>query len=554
MARINRDGYRRLIIFQPRTGYVVDIRPPILPSQRALPAYSYNPVQAGGREHVVTRRASWSLPVSDGEIGRALEVMACLAGSGCPVRVIGFGRKKHSVWLEDSSLIMTDARQGSGAFAPDVADIVNTLVQPCIFDSDSLIDGIPWNCTEAALDPDSGSGAGAQYILTKDALTAYDGPFFVCSPGDSVDLDGTYNGTSAVATFIAPVGECTLVLEGTGVTGTVSAIAWDGVTVLATAAAGVNLDVPFRTWILEVEITAADEQPRLTVIDAGEAQDIRYGLCLDCADPEAVLSSDPAWTQAVTPPLAEIAFVDDADDLYWASLSDVLGTKDRLIEGGVLYQYMGQPDYDPSTGLVWFAAERIADGLGVVGTVDPTTKVVTIIQTDANAPAGGSTFGNVSLNGNTVIWTVANKTILCNKDGSGKTTVDTFAVGRYDVAQDGTNYVISQQNFHVLRDIATAGTISSDGGSNRYRVSVTASNWWTLQNGNLVKRNISTFANEGVPLGGLGITNTVALYVDEDRDQIWVCDGGTLQYYDLAGAGGTVVENGQTMYWMTLWP
>lgn len=379
---MSREGYYRIVLFQERTGYVVDLDPrKMIPNNFGKPSQDIVTIQANGQDQIRGRNSIWPLPMVDMEISAHLGLISNNALAGCPVKAIGFGFKKHSVWLEDASFILNPYRPGRPGFASDVFTMKTGIRLPSIYEGENLIGGIPWRCTEStdfAL-PGSGAGSGSGgsiIVLSSAELSGYQGPFFEVAGGETVDIYGAYAGAGATLEFIAPIGESSLRLDG-DVTATLSAIAFDGVTVLASAVQGVSLDIPYRTWLLRIEITASNESPFLTVVDSGSIQTPRVGVCLNCGDPDAVIATDPLWTGGGGPvsPYNKIVYTIQASGL-WQADRDGANPQQIYLTSDTGLRHVG--GYDPLLDRIWFirtsrASSIHPDGTGLVTAEDNVT-------------------------------------------------------------------------------------------------------------------------------------------------------------------------------------
>ena len=298
---IRRDTtFNRLVMWQERSGSVLDVM-----GHEALAAATpkssgkYFTGSASARVDGV-EEYEFQLIKSD-LVKHAKKMMA----SQCAVHLVAFGFDTHQMWLSDSTLRAIDQRAGGGGMAGAELQLDSQYVSAAVCQVTNILECAPWNSAVAKVDvaavPGSGSGGasgeGAVYTLKTFKKTSFNGPEWIVDEGDRVTSGGTFKGSLATLSFVFPVGTARFNFVGEW-TGTIRQIGWNGGTIQEDAkTAGVDLSVTMDAtlWILEIEVTQADERPRMVLQFAGQSQGTRDGVCIECSDPAAVAGGVPPW-------------------------------------------------------------------------------------------------------------------------------------------------------------------------------------------------------------------------------------------------------------------
>lgn len=294
---IQREGYTRVVIWQPRSGFVCDIGgADALAASFPQVSESYF-VQTGKSAHLRSRSRTIRLPVFREDLRRHLRLME---EQGCEVRLLALGLSAHQTFFMDAFMRLVEREATFPALAARELVVDSRRLEAFALRSEDLLAAAMWECTDATV-----IGSGDPVLRRSDQLV-WAGPEWEVGSGDSVDSYGALSvgsGGSAVMEFICPIQGARLLLDDAGgeVSGTLEALDWEGTTVLDSASAGTALDIPERTWKLRVTITEASERPRLLVENAGAPVSPRLGVCLDCSDPSASAAEAPSWTTAAEP-------------------------------------------------------------------------------------------------------------------------------------------------------------------------------------------------------------------------------------------------------------
>jgi len=194
--------------------------------------------------------------------------------NNCPARaaLIGVEGTEHVLWHEQTRVNIESSETDPGQSAKDLV-LESSIFSPAIFRGMNLIEGVPWQATEAK---DTGSGFEMRYP-GGGYRPGYEGPAFgVGSEDVEVDMLGVPSGlTEATVQFEYPAWGSVLKLGAvTGYTldnGILKALDWDE-SVLAFVGAGQELEVPERTWYVEVGLAGTGGRPRLDVVRPGVGQ------------------------------------------------------------------------------------------------------------------------------------------------------------------------------------------------------------------------------------------------------------------------------------------
>lgn len=238
-----------------------------------------------------SRTRPFALPLIDTALIEHLRVMRF---EGCPVRLVALGRW-NVVWQEATRMELLTARSERPQFANEAFSLQSPFLHAAIWDSDSLIAGIPWLNTVPV---DIGGG---DYEMRSLNRPGYQGPYWIAD-ADTANIDecaGLVMGDLEL-TMELPIGGATVQLIGEGVTGTIEALAypnWNGASfdapeVLASSTAGGQFYLPKRTWSIRITVDAAAAQPRLIVLDPGTPLGLRTGEFRDCEPAQSLCWPD----------------------------------------------------------------------------------------------------------------------------------------------------------------------------------------------------------------------------------------------------------------------
>ena len=351
---IHRDGYDRIVIWQPRTGNVLDVM-----GNEALnigtPTSSTDYFD-GGRAEIISKDDSFGLDLIRSSQIHHLKKMI---NQGCEFRIFGIGKSVVQSWFVDTKGSLIPVRRGAGQFAGARFETVSRHKSSAICQSANVLECFPWNMTVATeRDPETpagvgsgsggiGSGSGSGGIGSGAGLGSgsgsgsgsapvwelkgrrdddFVGPLWVVSEGDSVDGFGRFSGTSAFLSYTFPVQGLRLVLTGNWA-GTLVCKSFSGIvleTFTKTMGNDLSATIPDETWTVEWTVTSAFEIPRATVDYAGQKVAPRNGECIDCSDPDAQATTVD-WSDLAP----EIFFVDtDTEEFKTLSgdFSEEIGT------------------------------------------------------------------------------------------------------------------------------------------------------------------------------------------------------------------------------------
>lgn len=482
-----RDGYDRVVIWLSNQGHVVD-----LGGHRSVGSGTPEQTEtrfnlAAGDSRARQRTNRFEISTIDDGVRAFLRLMRHM---GCKARLVAFSPGgAHEFWYQEARIQFIDRRSGDLAFAGGTVILENRIFNPGIWQSDNLLEGVPWYGAVATSD-------GVTFYLESPTLNAYEGPKWVGSSGDSVNFEGLATiATSFVLTIEFPCEDAWIRLSDAGATvfGTLEAQDWNGVTI-GTVAQGIAFKVPRKTWHLVITITAASTQPRLEVIRSGAIRDPRFGdFETDCATRVA----SPYWFEAADE--VGLGFFQTAQAFYAptyaAGENQFEAMPDYLIvssNGGS--DIAARIDVIPVTGGVFGAAQNIVSGRGQIGRIyvdyvndwiyfaqreaaNDTVKVSRIRPNGTaeedlfNTGEGAAASHGCHLDydqdaGTFLIRTSNNKTIEINDDGTGKRTVDTASAQTWDIcyARNGSNYFRGSSTFFIRGILATGGISESISG------------------------------------------------------------------------------------------
>lgn len=355
---IHRDGYDRVVIWQERTGNVLDVM-----GNEALnigtPVGSTDYFD-GGKAEVISKDDAFRLDLLKGD---ALHHLKKMVRQGCEFRLFGIGRSVVQTWFVNTKASLVPTRRGAGSMAGARFETVSRHKSSAICQSVNVLECFPWNMSVAVertetVSPGSGSGSGSGspagsgeqtvsvWELRSRRDDTFEGPLWIVAEGTSVDGLGRLTKTpssSASLTYTFPVQGVRLLLTGNWA-GTLVCKSYLGVeldTFTKTNGNDLSVTIPDETWTVEWTVTEAFEQPRAVVEYAGQKVAARNGACVDCSDPNAQAASVD-WSDLAP----EIFFIDaDTDEFKTLSgdFAEELGTGLDLSPYSIIDIAMHQP-------------------------------------------------------------------------------------------------------------------------------------------------------------------------------------------------------------------
>lgn len=291
MSNRARDGFRRIVVFQPRSGWVADM----VSGQFGQPSYEATEdyFETGqGRKVPVSRSRRWTIPVVDLNVAHQLEVMQ---REGCEVQAIGVGFNLHTMWFSSSSINVVPYRTRAGSLGGVNLVLENSLFNTGIYQGESIVSGIPWECETGVLD-----SSDSNYYFN--GATGYDGPRWDVSGTDAeVDADGGLTASASgdpVLDIYFPLGGAVIQNFGTWA-GSVVQLDWSGATLSTnghnSAATGTTDLVEDECWKLRITVTSSSQIPDIRIASPGAAT-LRTGGCIDCATASATFTGPPGWS------------------------------------------------------------------------------------------------------------------------------------------------------------------------------------------------------------------------------------------------------------------
>jgi len=306
-----RGQIHRAVFYQEQTGHVVDAH-----ARFAMPSpivsTSENYVTIDGAEEVISRDRTLEF-----QLLRECDIshLRQMKGQCWPVRCLVIGFDRHDVWAVGESLDMIDIRRGPANMAGALARLQSHVFDGAIYQSDNIIEGIPWACTSSTALPQApagGSGSGAapvasgsgmvdQWALLRLHQSGWVGPFWdPMAAGTSVDFSGVLDkgsNPSPNLSMVLPIQGATLLLTG-GWTGSVSYFDWSGNALPASIAKTVDINdvsgkVPDGTWSILITVLASDEQPIVRITSPGPLIDPRPGIYVGS---DGVQAGIPIWS------------------------------------------------------------------------------------------------------------------------------------------------------------------------------------------------------------------------------------------------------------------
>lgn len=289
MSTPARDGFRRIVIFQPRSGWVADMGAGQFQAPRFDMSEGY--FHSGqGRQEPVSRARRWRIPVIDVNVAAQLRTMA---REGCEVQAIGVGWNYHTVWLSSSAINVVPYRSQAGSFGGVEVILENSLYETGIWQDRNILGGIPWACQTGTLD-------GSDYYFP--GPDGYDGPRWEvfgtdASTDGAGDLTVSASGDPIVDIYF-PLGGAIIQNFGTW-QGSVVQLDYSGATLSTNghnaAAVGTTDVVEDECWKLRITVTSASQIPDVRISSPG-ASTLRVGGCIDCSNQLATFTGPPTWS------------------------------------------------------------------------------------------------------------------------------------------------------------------------------------------------------------------------------------------------------------------
>lgn len=307
-----RTQFGRIVFFQTRTGFCVDIGPSeALTSQGPGTTEEFLVVE--GTELAISRSHFFQVPVL---MAHHIEILRTMSQLGCDTRVYALAGAAgvSQVWdVPDSKLIVEDINRGPRNFGGALVTLRSSIYSGAIFQGRNLLSGIPFECTRTitvfnvdGLGCGSGFGSGGSGQGQDLALRSFNGDHFVgpyWSPdavGASVDMSGRLTlGTASGLDLstIFPLQGATLQFSGE-FSLTWSFYDWNSQLVSSGSHTGLGTTdvlVPSNAWRFDINVTEASSIPNLEVVSPGLALDPRIGDCVDCSNFNAVATRTPQW-------------------------------------------------------------------------------------------------------------------------------------------------------------------------------------------------------------------------------------------------------------------
>lgn len=283
------DGFRRIVVFQPRSGWVADIvAGGFQPSQYDEPEEYF--ATGEGRQVAVSRARKWVIPVVDIDAAHQLRIMA---REGCEVQAIGIGYNFHTMWLGSSAINFVPFRSGPGTASGGRLILDNSKFETGIWHDRNILGGIPWECQ-------TGTADGSDYFFP--GPDGYDGPRWEVFGTDATtdgagDLTVSASGDPTVDIYF-PLGGAVIQNYGTW-QGSVVQLDYSGATLSTNghnaAAVGTTDVVEDECWKLRITVTSASQIPDVRIASPGAAT-LRVGGCIDCSNPLATFTGPPGWS------------------------------------------------------------------------------------------------------------------------------------------------------------------------------------------------------------------------------------------------------------------
>ena len=170
-------NYKRIVVFQPRSGWVADLGP----GRCLAPDYSVNEEYfrtGAGTRKSISRSRQMIIQVFDESTVTHLRKMH---KEGCAMRCIAVGDKTSIIWDRDSEFNLVEFGGTIGGFSGVNLVFHNDVQWGSIYQSYDILAGIPWECETATLID------GVYYLA---GPSGWVGNRFIGANGDSVDEDG----------------------------------------------------------------------------------------------------------------------------------------------------------------------------------------------------------------------------------------------------------------------------------------------------------------------------------------------------------------------------
>ena len=290
MSNRARDGFRRIVVFQPRSGWVADM----VSGQFGPPSFeaSEQYFETGqGRQEPVSRTRRWTIPVVDLDVAHHLRIMQ---REGCEIQAIGVGFNLHTMWLSSSAVNVVPFRNRAGQLGGVNLVLENSLFETGIWQGENILSGIPWECQ-------TGTASGSDFVFP--GPSGYDGPMWDVKGTDAAtdgagDLTVSSSG-DPVLEFYFPMGGAVIQNFGTW-QGSVVQLDYSGATLSTNghngAATGTTDVVEDECWKLQVNVTSASEIPDVRFAVPGASTAPRVGGCIDCSTSTATFTGPPSWS------------------------------------------------------------------------------------------------------------------------------------------------------------------------------------------------------------------------------------------------------------------
>lgn len=285
---IRRRLFGRIVLWDTKGGTIID-----LPSRNVLsfggPSESEEYVRlASGDREVISRSHTAQIPITRRE---ASEVSEVLQKVGCPFKAafLGINGTDSWMWLEPTKLQVTDPEVSAGQISEKVLELNTNVFYPAIWESMSLIEGVPWRGTSQQ------TRDGNNVLRSKGSTRpGYEGPLWSVPSGTSVDLTGNADtiGSSNPATVKIefPAWGCKLKIESEGnINATIQSQDWNGNVI----SSGNPLSLPDKTWYINLVIESSKRQPQLNIKVLGEGAEVLEGN----VSPDCSRVADPLWTK-----------------------------------------------------------------------------------------------------------------------------------------------------------------------------------------------------------------------------------------------------------------
>lgn len=304
-----RTQYGRIVFFQPRTGFCVDIGPTQALASEG-PGTTEEYLVVDGSELAISRSHFFQVPVL---LAHHIETIRLMKQLGCDVRMYALAGASGvcQVWdVPDSKIYIEDVNRGAKNFGGAKVTIRSSVFAGAIYQGRNLLQGIPFECTRTieVFNVDGlgcgsgfGSGQGADLSLRSFNEDHFVGPYW--SPnaaGSSVDMTGRLtlgSATSVDFSTILPLQGATLQFSGEFSLDWMF-FDWNSSLLSSgshTGPGSTDVLVPSNAWRFDINVTEASSIPNLEVVSPGLALDPRIGDCVDCSNFNATALRTPEW-------------------------------------------------------------------------------------------------------------------------------------------------------------------------------------------------------------------------------------------------------------------